>query len=187
MANLLIVNSSYRKNSNSTELGARIATGAKEAGHAVTSVDISHLRIEPCRGCYSCMKPNARGCVIKDDMQPLYPDVVRADIIVFAAPVYWFNICGQAKQFIDRCFAVAVNPTGGPSPFAAKKIGAVLTFGGADIFDSGGVNAIRAFQDICAFCGAQWAGACYAKVEEPGEALKDAALLEKARQYGSAL
>ncbi len=188
MAKILVVNSSFRKHSNSTELGRHAAEGARSRGHEVTSVDIGRMRIKPCRGCDCCLKPGASGCVVKDDMADLFPLVREANTILFVSPVYWFTMCGQIKQFVDRCYSVAVSPDPAqPSPFASKKLGAVFAYGGEDPFDSGCVNAIRTFQDICTFTGAQWAGALYGAASGPGAVKSNTALLEKAFAYGASL
>ena len=188
MANVLIVNSSYRKDSNSSELGLRVAEGARKKGHEVKVVDISHLRIEPCRGCEACLQPNSKGCVTNDDMQGLYPLVREADIIIYASPVYWFNLCGQIKQFIDRCYSVAIQPEHKePSLFATKKLGLVMAYGDDDAFTSGCVNALRSVQDTCLFTGAAWAGAVYGSATDPGEIKNNAALMEKAVKFGESL
>ncbi len=185
MSEILIVKSSFRKKSNSNLLAERVAEGARERGHQVQEIDISRLQIGPCRGCEGCLQPGSNFCVNKDDMHRFYPAVQAAEALIFASPVYWFNLCGQIKQFIDRCFAVAVSPDGGVSPFAGKKIGAVLTYGDDDPFDSGCVNALRSLQDICAFTGAKWMPAVYGSAYKEGEIARNMALLEKARKYGA--
>ena len=188
MAKLLIVNSSYRMNSNSTELSGQVATGAIRAGHEVTTVNISHMRIEPCRGCNACMQALENNCVVQDDMQPLYSYVREADILILASPIYWFTFCGQIKQFIDRCYAVASKiDANGKSLFSTKTIGAVMTYGDTDPYVSGCVNAIHTLRDICNYTGAKWAGAVYGTAEEPGDMRQNAPLLEQARVFGQGL
>lgn len=185
---VLVVNGSGRKNSNSRLLGARVAAGAEESGHTVETVDIGGLDIKPCSGCEACIGPEAKGCVVRDDMRDLYPRVVAADVIVLASPIYWFTLPGQIKQFIDRLFAVAVNPgPDGKSPFAAKKIAAAFTYGDADPMESGCVNAVRALQDICAYTGSAWAGAVYGTAKDQGEIQGSVELLEKAKAFGANL
>lgn len=184
MGTVLVINASCRAKSNSSALGLQIAKGAEKAGHTVTVAEIGRLRIEPCRGCMHCLKPNVPSCIIKDDMQQFYPLLREAEAIVFASPVYWFTMCGQTKQFLDRCFAVAVNPSGGASPFAGKKIAAAFAYGDTDVLRSGCVNAVRTFQDICAFTGAEWLGAVYGTADGPGEMMENAALLKEAEELG---
>lgn len=188
MAKVLIVDSSFRKNGNSAALSAQVARGAEAAGHSVTRLDIARLEIRPCRACYACLAEKAAGCVQKDGMTEAYPLVREAEVIIYSSPVYWFNLCGQLKQFIDRCFAVASRRDAeGKSPFARKALGVVLAFEGDDPFDSGGVNALRSIQDICNYTGAKWAGAVYGSANEAGEMARNAPALERAFEFGKAL
>ena len=188
MHKILIVNSSPRHESNSSILSAQVAEGAKSAGHEVETLEIGKLRINPCWGCLACRLPGREYCVQADDMSLLYKSIVAADVIIYVSPVYWFNLGGQIKQFIDRCFAIAVSPDAtSPSPFSGKALGAVLAYGGDDPFDSGAVNAIRSLQDICLYTGARWAGAIYGSASNAGEISADAKLLEKAREFGAEL
>jgi len=188
MGKVLIVNSSARNKSNSSILSAQVAQGAKSAGHEVETLEIGRLRINPCLGCLACRQPDSVYCAQKDDMAPFYKSIVAADAIIFASPVYWFNLGGQIKQFIDRCFAVAVAPDAdSSSPFSEKALGLVLTYGGDDVFDSGAINAIRSIQDTCHYTGARWAGAVYGMADAPGSIAADEALLERAREFGAEL
>ena len=185
MGSVLVINASCRAKSNSGALGLHIAKGAEKTGHTATVAEIGRLRIEPCRGCLHCLKPTVASCVVKDDMQQFYPLLREADALVFASPVYWFTMCGQTKQFLDRCFAVAVDPDpDGKSLFAGKKIAAAFAYGDSDVFRSGCVNAIRAFQDICAYTGAEWLGAVYGTADGPGEMLENTELLRAAEELG---
>lgn len=186
MAKVLVISSSYRKKSNSRLLADEVVRGAAQAGHDVRTVDISRLRIEPCRGCDACHAPKSKGCVIDDDMQALFPQILDADVLVLASPVYWFSFCGQLKQCIDRWYAIAAGP-GREEVLAKKKIAAVLTYGDEDIFKAGGVNALRCLQDICAYAGAQWAGAVYGTATDPGEIANAGDLLREAREFGGRL
>lgn len=185
MSEILIVNGSVRRNSNSRLLSSMVAEGAGEKDNVVEIVEIGGLDIKPCRGCEACLADGAKGCVVNDDMRALYPKVKSADVLVLVSPIYWFTLCGQTKQFLDRCFAVAAVPDpDGKSPFARKKLGAVLVYGDVDPFKSGCVNAIRTLQDIAAYTGAVWAGALYGSAYAEGEIAENAELMEQAREYG---
>ncbi len=187
MSKVLIISCSYRKNSNSRELAEQAAAGAREKGHDVTMTDISKLQINPCHGCEACLS-GKKQCVQKDGMQELYPLLREAEAVLFAAPIYWFDMPAQMKAVIDRSFAIAV-PTeeGRPSLFASKKIGALFTYGGDDVFDSGCVNAIRTLQDICSYTCATWAGAVYDTASEAGAIKSHAGALQKAKAFGASL
>ena len=188
MAKIVFITSSWRKGSNSTCLAACAGEAAKENGHAVTTVDIAELAIGSCRACMACQKSKSGRCILQDDMGQFYPLLEEADVLVFVSPVYWFNLCGQIKQFIDRCYALAGKEMpDGEICFGRKKIGLIMAHEGEDPFDSGGINAIRSVQDMCSYLGATFAGALYGCANAEGEAANSATLLKKAREYGASL
>lgn len=178
-----VILSSPRKGANSTALALAMAEGFQEAGGTFETIDLSELDIGPCLACESCQR-NGGKCVQADDMQPVYPKIVAADVLIMATPVYWFNMSAQLKIFLDRCFAVALSDEGS---FAKKTLAAALAFGDRDPFVSGGVNAIRCFQDICSYTGAKWGGCVYGSAMERQTLGKDAALMAQARETGRAL
>jgi len=178
---IMIVLGSPRKKGNSAKLAESVAKGAKESGAKVETFYLNGMSIKPCQGCMKCQKENARGCAIKDDMQLLYPKLKRADAVVIASPVYWFNLSAQAKTFIDRCFAVGVEER---NIFSGKPLALLLSYGDADPFGSGAVNALRSFQDMCRYLEAQVVGMLYGSAGEAGEMAKNKELLAEARQLG---
>ncbi|UQZ90433.1 flavodoxin family protein [Deltaproteobacteria bacterium Smac51] len=175
-----IILSSPRKGSNSSALALAIGAGVEEAGGAAEVVDLSGLDIKPCLACEACQR-NGGKCTQIDGMHAVYPKVAEADILVLSSPVYWFNMSGQLKTFLDRCFAVAMNPD---NPFSRKTIAAALSFGDVDMFASGGVNAVRCFQDICHYTGAVWGGCVYGSAMERDTLSKSKELLAKAKEMG---
>ncbi len=78
----------------------RILTKSEELGAKTELVLLREKRIEFCNGCLSC---NSTGeCVIRDDMQIIYPELESADLIIFGSPNYFSNVSGTMKVFIDR-------------------------------------------------------------------------------------
>ena len=141
---IVVVIGSPRKNGNSATLAKRVIAGAEAAGAAVDSFYLHEMDIRPCRACDSCQEDISKDCAVDDDMHRIYPKLRRADALVIASPIYWFNVSAQTKLFIDRCYALG-SPQG--HALAGKRIGIVLTYADADPFVSGAVNALRAFQD----------------------------------------
>ena len=181
---VLILASSPRKNSNSTILALKAAEGVKAEGGEADVVEIGHLKIAPCNACDSCLTKPEAGCVIKDDMQPLYAKIRAAQGIIFATPVYWFNMSAQMKLVIDRAYAIQDKEY---FAFTGKDVGVILTYGDVDIFASGGVNALRSFQDICAFAKANLVGTVYGTANKAGEVQTNEELLQKAYDLGKKL
>jgi len=181
---VLILASSPRKNSNSTILALKAAEGVKAEGGEADVVEIGHLKIAPCNACDSCLAKPEAGCVIKDDMQPLYAKIRAAQGIIFATPVYWFNMSAQMKLVIDRAYAIQDKEY---FAFTGKDVGVILTYGDVDVFASGGVNALRSFQDICAFAKANLVGTVYGTANKAGEVQTNEELLQKAFDLGKKL
>ena len=178
---VLIVAASPRTSGNSSILASKAAEGVKAGGGEADLIHIGNLKIAPCNGCDACRaKPDA-GCVIKDDMQPLYPKIREAQGVIFATPIYWFNMSAQIKAFIDRSYAIQGKDSWA---FTGKDVGVIVTYGDTDIFTSGGINALRSFQDICNYVKANLIGMVYGSADKPGDIQANIELLEKAYKLG---
>ena len=94
---VLIISSSLRSGSNSEILAREVEKGAKDAGHDVEFLCLKDKNIQFCRGCLACQK--TMKCVIKDDMADMIEKVKNADVLVFANPIYYYELCGQLKHF----------------------------------------------------------------------------------------
>lgn len=103
---VLILTASARKNSNSTEMANTFAKIAESKGYTVKIVNTITLNIKPCHGCGMCYKKETP-CVFNDDFTQLSPDIINADVIVFATPVYWYNFPTQMKAVIDKFITFA--------------------------------------------------------------------------------
>ncbi len=100
MKNVLILSSSPRKGGNSDLLCNEFYRGAAEAGNNTEIIRLNEKKIGFCQGCYACEKLGK--CFQNDDMNELAEKMLKADVIVFATPVYFYSMSGQLKTFIDR-------------------------------------------------------------------------------------
>ncbi len=98
---VLAISSSPRKDGNSDVLCDQFLKGAKEAGHEGKKIRLSELGISPCTACYGCTKSGR--CVKDDGMTEIIEELIHADIIALATPVYFYSMCAQMKIMIDRC------------------------------------------------------------------------------------
>jgi multimeric flavodoxin WrbA len=184
MKRVVVILGSPRKKGNSAILAEQIAKGATSAGANVESIFLQGRKIAPCQSCYTCQKPNSKGCAINDDMQSIYPKLIEADAWVIASPVYWFTMSAQTKLFMDRCFAL---PAYGNDPFAGKRIAIAMSYGDVDPFASGCVNALRTFQDSFNFTRAKIVGMVYGSAMNAGDIAQNTALLQQAEELGKRL
>ena len=178
---VVVLLGSPRRKGNSALLAARIARGARGAGAKVETVFLQDLNIAPCKSCYACQKENSKGCSINDAMQEVYPKLLAAEGWVIASPVYWFTMSAQTKLFMDRCFALLANAK---ESFAGKRIAIAMSYGDADPFVSGCVNALRTFQDAFSYTGAKIVGMVYGSAFGAGEIRTNEVLLKEAEKLG---
>ncbi len=103
MKKVLILSSSPRKGGNSDFLCDEFARGASDAGNVVTKIFLKDKKINYCTGCGFCNTNDYTACAQKDDMTEILDLMQDADVIVMAAPVYFYTMCAQMKTVIDRC------------------------------------------------------------------------------------
>lgn len=101
---ILVLTGSPRKNGNSNTLADNFIKGATEAGHEVVRFDSAFKNVHPCIACNSCGMDGP--CVFKDDFEFVRDNIVTADAVVFATPMYYFGISAQLKAVIDRFYAI---------------------------------------------------------------------------------
>lgn len=101
MKKILILSTSLRPRSNSEMLANAFAKGAAEAGNQVEVLSLRDKTIGFCRGCLTCQKTGK--CVLQDDAVSIAEKVKEADVLVFATPVYYYEMSGQMKTLLDRC------------------------------------------------------------------------------------
>lgn len=97
---VLIITTSMRPKSNSDALAKEFARGAQEAGNEVETLSLRGKDLRFCRGCLACTKPLR--CVIRDDAPAMVDKMHDADVIVFATPIYYYEMSGQMKTLLDR-------------------------------------------------------------------------------------
>lgn len=98
--NVLIISTSPRKGGNSDILASEFEKGALESGHQVKKIDLYNKTINFCKGCLVCQ--STKKCIIKDDASNIVEEMLHADVIVFATPIYFYEMCGQMKTLLDR-------------------------------------------------------------------------------------
>lgn len=176
---VLIISTSLRRGSNSELLAKECWKGAKEAGHDAELVSLKGKDIKYCTGCLSCQKTGA--CVLKDDVSEIMEKVREAEAIVYATPIYYYEMCGQMKTLLDR-----LNPL-----YAAD-----YAFRDIYMIAAAAENEDSAFEK--AFNGLQGWVDCFEKAELKGmvagsgisganEASNHSAVMKKAFELGKSL
>lgn len=103
--NVVGIYGSPRKGGNTDILLDEVLAGARSTGaNNISSIYVRDLDIEGCRECGGCDKTGK--CVIRDEMDTIYPLLQAADVIFLASPIFFYDMSSQIKQLIDRCQAM---------------------------------------------------------------------------------
>ncbi|GAA0736635.1 flavodoxin family protein [Clostridium oceanicum] len=97
---------SRRKNGNTACLVQEALNEVQCEEIETEMIFLGDYNIRGCIGCEGCK--DTYKCVIKDDMQKLYPRILEADAIIMGSPTYFYNITSDMKAFIERlyCFQI---------------------------------------------------------------------------------
>ncbi len=176
MKKILIISTSLHKDSNSEYLAKEFEKGAIEAGNEVELISLSGKTIGFCTGCLACQ--STQECVIQDDAFTIAKKVQEANVLVFATPIYYYEMSGQMKTLLDRC-----NPLF-PSEYSFREVYLLATAADEDegAMD-GAVKGIQGWLDC--FVKAQLAGVVRGVgIGESGEVKNHTNLLSKVYTLG---
>ncbi len=112
--NILVISTSLRNHSNSEALADSFIEGAKEAGNTCEKITLKGKKLAFCQGCLVCQE--TQQCVIADDALDIVEKMGKADVLVFATPIYYYEMSGQMKTLLDRA-----NPLF-PSDYAFRDV-----------------------------------------------------------------
>ena len=179
MSSVLVISTSLRAKSNSDILTESLIKGAQDAGHEVEHISLKGKELKFCIGCLACQK--AQKCVLKDDAIWIAEKVKNADTLVFATPVYYYEMSGQMKTLLDR-----LNPLF-PSDYRFRRV--YLLSVAAEDWDEvpeKAVSGLRGWVDC--FEKAELAGSLFCGgISDPAEATGKKKALDRAYQFGRTL
>lgn len=119
----------------STTIANRLTTTAAALGAKTRTYELNRLTYRGCQGCYVC-KTTLDHCVLEDDLAKVLQAAAEADVLVLATPVYYGDVSGQLKCFIDRTFSwLKPDYVGNPQPSRltpGKKLVVVMSQGNPD-------------------------------------------------------
>ncbi len=168
---IAILNGSPR-NGNTAAMAAAFAEGAQAAGHEVEIIQVGRLKINGCLACEYCHGKGEGKCVQKDDMDKVMPAYKDCDMIVFASPIYYFDLTAQLSAAIQRVYAIG-------KPAKATKAALLLSSASPNPYE----GAIATYRTMLGFMGMEDTGIITAAGEENGSEAK----LEEIRAFARAL
>ena len=146
--------------------------GAKEAGHEVEVLHVGKMKIGGCMGCEYCHTKGEGKCIQKDDMDMVMAAYLDADMIVYASPVYYFDVTAQLSAAMQRVYAIGKPPK-------ATKAALLISSGSPNT----GKGAITTYRDMLGYMQIEDAGVFTAA----GDENKSEAKLAEIREFAKAL
>ncbi len=188
--NILAFMGSPRFGGNTDILLDSFLEGASGAGAQVEKVNLYGIKLTPCIECGACDETGV--CVLKDDLEDIYPRIAAADVVVVASPIFFYNISSRTQALVERsqaCWTGKYVLKKGPYGGKGRK-GVFLSLGatkGRLLFE-GVLRVMKYFFDAIdadfgqalLYRGIEAKGA----VREHGEALEQAASLGRALARG---
>jgi multimeric flavodoxin WrbA len=107
-----LINGGPRKKYNTTKLLNSVNDGINDelTKNKIDKSNINTIRLydldfKGCKSCFHCKKIGGKyygECPIKDDLRELLPKIHKCDAIVFATPIYFGDVTGELRSFLER-------------------------------------------------------------------------------------
>ena len=149
---LAFATSPRRHGNSETLLDYLLAAMGEESGIEITKYVLGEdIIINPCKGCNACEQLN-RCIQTDDDLNDVLEEIVEADCVVLASPIFCMGLCAQAKALVDRAQVfrsrkyVLMEPVAPPER-KDKRIGIFVSTAGQkwDIVFDGAVMSMKCF------------------------------------------
>lgn len=152
---VVILNGSPRPQGNTSTLINWLQQSLPNDKYNVSQRNLYSLNFKGCNHCDVCKKTQDKpACVLQDDFTAILNEIIAADIIIVASPVYCWSFSGCMGAALDRFQCLFKRKS--PCLFAGKKIVGLFTAGG-DYFD-GMELCVAGLQKLTQYGQAEYAG-----------------------------
>lgn len=131
-AKIIALQSSPRKGGNTDVLVDNILKTIENENIPTEKIYLFDYDIQSCIMCDGCKSEETPYCILDDDFNELIKYILNAEILILSTPVYWGNVSGKMKTFMERCYSLFdsewIN-----SKFEGKSSVIVVCCGGDDI------------------------------------------------------
>jgi multimeric flavodoxin WrbA len=105
MMNILILSGSRNREGQTARAINAVRKGITDGGAKSETIFLTELELERCRQCDSdgwglCRREER--CIIEDDFSSIVAKVEKADVVVFANPVYFWDLSESMRTFLER-------------------------------------------------------------------------------------
>ncbi len=148
----LIITGSRNPEGQTAGAAASLLKGLRSAGGDGENVFLPSKNIERCRQCdmngWGLCRSEGK-CVIEDDFPPLVDSIRRADTLVFATPVYFYDISESMHAFLSRLRRICRNENGKEGIGGKPAVG-ICVAGGSG---AGATECALSLEKMLDWCG----------------------------------
>ena len=122
---IVAVNGSPRKKHNTGTLLNKVLEGAASKGADTEIVHLQNLQFKGCASCFACKRIGGASygrCGLTDELSPVLEHIAAADALVLGSPIYFGNVTGQTRSFIERLLFQYLVYDGKYTSLAPKKL-----------------------------------------------------------------
>lgn len=102
---IIAINGSPRRDMNTATLLEQALNGAAESGAKTEMINLYAIKYKGCVSCLTCkLKDSGNGglCAYRDDLTPILQRCREADALIFGSPIYYDNVNGMMRSFLER-------------------------------------------------------------------------------------
>lgn len=123
---IFAINGGPRKKHNTETLLQESLKGVRSVCQSAETelIDLYKYRYVGCVSCFACKKLGGKSygkCAVHDDITPVLQQLAEADGIIFGSPIYFANITGELRSFLERLMFQYFVYDGAYTSLAPKK------------------------------------------------------------------
>jgi multimeric flavodoxin WrbA len=122
---IMAINGSPRKSWNTATLLKKALKGAASQGAHTELIHLYDLNFTGCTSCFACKTKGSKSygrCAVKDGLAPVLKKVEAADALILGSPIYFGNVSGEMRSFLERLLFPYFTYTDPPQSLFPKKI-----------------------------------------------------------------
>lgn len=166
---------STRLHGNTAALVNVVLDRCSAGGLSTNFVSLAGKEIQPCTGCEFCSTEHR--CVLEDDWEAVADRIIDAHVLVVGAPVYFYEVCGHLKNFIDRTYSL----------YHDRRLSGRHSVAIAVHADKGAERAVETLEAFLNTHQFSSLGSVIGRGFKPGDVLKDKKAVREAENLGDAI
>ncbi len=122
---IIALNGSPRKKWNTATLLQKALEGAVSQGAITELIHLYDLNYQGCISCFACKTLGGESygkCIVHDDLASIFSRIEQADAILMGSPIYWGDISGEMKSFLERLMFQYMTYTNPPGALFPRRI-----------------------------------------------------------------